>query len=203
VTTLNQDRTDQPSPALKGPVVIATPLDPTSISRLRAGDRVLIRGTVYTGRDAAHRRLAELLQEGKDLPFDLRGQVIYYTGPAPARPGSVIGPAGPTTAFRMDPFTVPLLKAGLKGMIGKGDRSPEITAAIRETGAIYFAATGGAAVLLARSIKKSEIAAYPELGPEAVLKLEVEDLPALVAVDSHGGDLYREGRERYRNGGNR
>lgn len=173
---------DQSSPALNGPVVVATPLDPSSISRLRAGDRVLIRGTLYTARDAAHRRLAELLREGKRLPFDLRGQVIYYTGPAPAPPGSVIGPAGPTTSSRMDPFTIPLLKAGLKGMIGKGGRSPGVVEAIREAGAVYFAA-------------------YPDLGPEAVLKLEVEDLPALVAVDSHGGDLYREGREGYKFGG--
>lgn len=192
---------DQSSPALNGPVVVATPLDPSSISRLRAGDRVLIRGTLYTARDAAHRRLAELLREGKRLPFDLRGQVIYYTGPAPAPPGSVIGPAGPTTASRMDPFTIPLLKAGLKGMIGKGGRSPGVVEAIREAGAVYFAAAGGAAVLLARSIHKAAIAAYPDLGPEAVLKLEVEDLPALVAVDSHGGDLYREGREGYKFGG--
>ncbi len=184
-------------------ITISTPLDAGTISRLRAGDRVLIRGKIYTARDHAHRLLAALIREGADLPFDLRGQVIYYTGPAPAPPGSVIGPAGPTTAGRMDPFTPTLLEAGLKGMIGKGQRSETVVEAIRRTGAVYFAATGGAAVLLARSIKKSRLAAYPELGPEAIRELEVEDFPVLVAVDCRGGDLYREGREKYRRGGER
>ncbi len=180
------------------PIVISTPLSPEVISRLRAGDRVLIRGTVYTARDAAHRRLTESLRQGEELPFDLTGQVIYYTGPAPAPPGTVTGPAGPTTAGRMDPLTAPLLRAGLKGLIGKGERSPETAEAIRKAKAVYFAATGGAAVLLARAVRKSEIAAYPELGPEAIRRLEVEDFPALVALDIHGGDLYRAGREKYR-----
>ncbi len=190
--------TVQSRPVLNEPVIVSTPLDPDAISRLRAGDRVLIRGMIYAARDAAHRRLVDLLRAGKKLPFDLRGQVIYYTGPAPAPPGGVIGPAGPTTASRMDPFAVPLLRAGLKGMIGKGQRSPEVAEAIRAARAVYFAATGGAAVLLARAVRGSRVAAYPDLGPEAVLELEVEDFPALVAVDSHGGDLYREGRERYK-----
>ncbi len=160
----------------------------------------MIRGAVYTARDAAHRRLAECLRKGEELPFDLSGQVIYYTGPAPAPPGAVIGPAGPTTAGRMDPLTPPLLRAGLKGMIGKGERSPETAEAIRSAGAVYFAATGGAAVLLARTVGKSEVAAYPELGPEAVRRLEVRDFPALVALDTYGGDLYREERKKFKIG---
>jgi fumarate hydratase subunit beta len=180
------------------PISISAPLTDNVLRALRAGDRVLIQGVIYTARDAAHRRLAEALREGRDLPFDPRRQIIYYTGPAPARPETIIGPAGPTTAGRMDPFTIHLLQAGLKGMIGKGERSPETAAAIREAGAVYFAATGGAAFLLARSIRKAEVAAYPELGPEAVLKLEVKDFPALVAVDTVGGNLHREGRELYR-----
>lgn len=179
------------------PISISAPLSDTALRALRAGDRVLIQGIVYTARDAAHRRLAKALREGVDLPFDPRRQIIYYTGPAPAPPGTVIGPAGPTTAGRLDPFTIHLLQAGLKGMIGKGERSPETAAAIREAGAVYFAATGGAAVLLARSIRKAEVAAYPELGPEAVLKLEVKDFPVLVAVDTVGGNLHREGRKLY------
>jgi len=180
------------------PISISAPLDDAVLRSLRAGDRVLIRGVIFTARDAAHRRLAAALRAGEEPPFDPRGQILYYTGPAPAAPGSVTGPAGPTTAGRMDPHTVDLLQAGLKGMIGKGERSPETVKEIVRAGAVYFAATGGAAVLLARSIRKAEVAAYPELGPEAVLRLEVKDFPALVAVDTAGGNLYRQGRESYR-----
>ncbi len=180
------------------PISISAPLADAELRSLRAGDRVLVQGIVYTARDAAHRRLDEALREGGELPFDPRRQIIYYTGPAPTVPGTVIGPAGPTTAGRMDPFTAALLQAGLKGMIGKGDRSPETAEAIRAAGAVYFVATGGAAILLSRSIRKAEVAAYPDLGPEAILRLEVEDFPVLVAVDTVGGNLHREGRELYR-----
>lgn len=183
---------------MKKPISISAPLTTADLQPLRAGDRVLIQGTVYTARDSAHRRLVKALEQEQDLPFDPRGQIIYYTGPAPASPGTVIGPAGPTTSGRMDPFTLPLLKAGLKGMIGKGDRSPETAADIQKAGAVYLVATGGAAILLARAIRKAEIAAYPELGPEAILRLEVEDFPALVALDIHGNNLYREGRKKFK-----
>ncbi len=188
----------QPLITMSNPITISTPLRETDIRSLRIGDRVLIRGTVYTARDAAHRRFRELIAEGKELPIDLTGQIIYYTGPAPGRPDEVIGPAGPTTSSRMDPDTVPLLEAGLKGMIGKGDRGPEIVRAIREHGAVYFAATGGAAVLLSRKIRKRELAAYGDLGPEAVLRLEVTDFPVIVAIDSSGRNLYREGPKKYK-----
>ncbi|MFH1037092.1 MAG: Fe-S-containing hydro-lyase [PVC group bacterium] len=180
-------------------VTISTPLRESDLHSLRIGDRVLIRGTVYTARDAAHRRFIGLIAAGKKLPIDLDGQIIYYTGPAPARPGEVIGPAGPTTSGRLDPYTVPLLEAGLKGMIGKGNRGPEIIEAIKKHSAVYFAATGGAAVLLSRQIRKAVVAAYGDLGPEAVLRLEVIDFPVIVAVDTSGRNLYREGPEAYRN----
>ena len=191
VTTLNQDVTTKS-------ISITTPLKESDILDLRAGDRVLLQGVIYTARDAAHKRLVDLLREGKDLPIDLDGQVIYYTGPAPAKPGDIIGPAGPTTAYRMDPFTIPLLDAGLKGMIGKGDRGAVIIDAIKSHRAVYFAATGGAAILYSRAIKKATVAAYPELGPEAILRLEVEDFPVIVAIDSSGNNLYREGVQRYK-----
>lgn len=157
---------------------------------LRAGDRVLLSGVIYTARDAAHKRLYDLLQAGEELPVDLRGQVIYFVGPTPARPGQVIGSAGPTTSGRMDAYTPALIAYGLRGMIGKGRRSPEVLKAIQEHGAVYFGATGGAGALLAKRIVKAEVVAYPDLGPEAIHRLEVKDFPVIVVNDAHGGDLY-------------
>jgi fumarate hydratase subunit beta len=176
---------------------LTTPLSDETIRNLKAGDRVLISGVIYTGRDAAHKRLFDLLQQGKELPVDLRGQVIYYVGPAPAKPGQVIGSAGPTTSGRMDAYAPMLMKYGLKGMIGKGLRNDAVRDAICEHKAVYFGATGGAAALLAKRIKSCEVVAYEDLGTEAIRRLEVEDFPAIVINDCHGGDFYREGVERY------
>lgn len=169
---------------------LQTPLTDEDIIKLHAGNRVLLSGVVYTGRDAAHKRLFELLEAGKPLPIDLRGQVIYYVGPAPAKPGRVIGSAGPTTAGRMDAYAPALIAHGLKGMIGKGIRSEAVRDAMREHKAVYFGATGGAGALLARCIKKAEVVAYEDLGPEAIYRLEVEDFPVIVINDAYGGDLY-------------
>jgi fumarate hydratase subunit beta len=180
---------------------ITTPLSDEVISSLRAGDQVLISGILYTARDAAHKRLVEALEGGQELPFDLQGQTLYYVGPTPAPPGRVIGSAGPTTSGRMDSFTPRLLAAGLKGMIGKGSRSPQVREAIKKHRAIYFAAIGGAGALIARSIKGVEMVAYEDLGPEAIRRLTVEDLPAIVVNDIYGGDLYEEGKARYRRAG--
>lgn len=168
---------------------IKTPLSNRDIEKLKAGNKVLITGSIYTARDTAHRRFIELINQGKELPFDINGQIIYYTGPTPARPGMVIGSAGPTTSSRMDSYTLPLLKKGLKGMIGKGGRSEEVREAIKQYKAVYFLAVGGAGALIARTVKKLDVIAFPELGPEAVMRLEVEDLPAIVAIDCHGGDI--------------
>lgn len=178
--------------------VIVTPLTAEVIDNLRTGDKVLFNGTIYTGRDAAHKRLVEMLTQGEQLPFDPLGQVIYYVGPCPARPGAVIGSAGPTTSGRMDPYTPLLLKAGLKGMIGKGLRSEGVIDAIKRYGAVYFVTTGGAGALLAERIKAAELVAFPDLGPEAIYKLQVENFPAIVAIDRQGNDIYRIGRELYR-----
>lgn len=169
---------------------IQTPLSDEQIAALHAGDRVMLSGTVYTARDAAHKRLFDLLKAGQDLPFDLRGQVIYYVGPAPAPPGKVIGSAGPTTSSRMDAYTPLLIAHGLKGMIGKGKRSSEVKEAIRTYKAVYFAATGGAGALLAQKVKSAEIIAYEDLGPEAIYRLVVEDFPLIVINDIYGADLY-------------
>ncbi len=177
---------------------ITSPFSDEVIAGLRAGDQVLISGTLYTARDAAHQRLIDAMKRKQALPFDPRGQTIYYVGPTPPPPGRVIGSAGPTTSGRMDSFTPRLLAAGLKGMIGKGSRSPEVKRAIKKHRAIYFAATGGAGALIARSIKAVEMVAYEDLGTEAIRKLTVEDLPAIVVNDIHGGDLYEEGKARYR-----
>ena len=177
---------------------ITTPLTEETVAGLRAGDQVLITGTIYVARDAAHKRLAALLEEGKELPFDPRGQIIYYMGPSPARPGRVVGAAGTTTSGRIDPYTPALLRAGLKGMIGKGNRSPEVRRAIQEYRAVYFAAIGGAGALISRSITASEVVAYPELGAEALLRMQVEDFPAIVVNDIYGGDAYEEGKRTYR-----
>ncbi|MBC7261732.1 MAG: Fe-S-containing hydro-lyase [Chloroflexi bacterium] len=180
------------------PLDIAVPLTEEAILQLRAGDRVRISGTVYVARDAAHKRMVEALQRGEPLPFDLRGQIVYYMGPTPAKPGKAIGAAGPTTSGRMDPYTPVLLEAGLKGMIGKGKRSPSVREALCKYKAVYFAVPGGVAALLAGTVKRAELVAYEDLGPEAVLRLELEGLPAIVANDAHGGDAYEEGKAAYR-----
>lgn len=176
---------------------IQAPLTDEVVESLRIGDQVFISGTVYTARDAAHKRLVELLNRGEALPFDIKGQIIFYVGPSPAKPGAVIGSAGPTTSYRMDAYTPPLLAQGLKGMIGKGSRSQAVKDAIVAHKAVYFAAIGGAAALTAERIKKADVVAYPDLGPEAILKLEVEDLPVIVVNDCYGGDLYIEGMKKY------
>lgn len=173
-------------------VRITTPLTEEVIADLQAGQKVLISGTVYTARDAAHKRLVELLNAGKELPFDVRNQIIYYAGPAPTKPGRVIGSAGPTTSGRMDAYTPQLLDLGLKGMIGKGIRTPEVIQSLQKNKAVYFAAVGGAAALIAKKITSCEVIAYPDLGPEAIHKLEVKDLPVIVVNDIYGRDLYRE-----------
>lgn len=176
---------------------ITTPLTLEKTRDLHCGDNVLISGTIYTGRDAAHKRLVELLAQGKDLPLDVKDAIIYYVGPAPAQPGKVIGSAGPTTSYRMDAYAPALLDIGLKGMIGKGKRSPEVIEAMKRNGAVYFGAIGGAGALLAKCIKKAEVIAYEDLGAEAVRRLEVEDLPAVVIIDSQGNNLYEQGRSEY------
>lgn len=176
---------------------ITTPLTLEKTRDLRCGDNVLISGTIYTGRDAAHKRLVELLAQGRDLPLDVKDAIIYYVGPAPAQPGKVIGSAGPTTSYRMDAYAPALLDIGLKGMIGKGKRSPEVIEAMKRNGAVYFGAIGGAGALLAKCIKKAEVIAYEDLGAEAVRRLEVEDLPAVVIIDSQGNNLYEQGRSEY------
>ena len=177
---------------------ITTPLDDETVAGLKAGDQVLLTGVVYTARDAAHKRLIALIKEGKELPVDLRGQVIYYVGPAPAKPGDPIGSAGPTTSMRMDPYAPILMEHGMKGMIGKGMRSREVRDAMVQHRSIYFAAVGGAAALVAKRIKSAEVVAYEDLGPEAIRKLYVEDLPLFVIDDIHGADLYEQGVAKYR-----
>ena len=180
------------------PIKITPPLTDKVVETLRAGDRVLITGVIYTGRDMAHKHLVEGHMKGEKLPFDIKGQVLYYTGPTPAAPGRAIGSAGPTTSYRMDPYTPYLLELGLKGMIGKGPRGKDVKEAIRKYKAVYFAAIGGAGALISRTIHKAEVIAYPELGTEAVMRLEVEDFPAVVVNDAEGADLYRIGVEQYR-----
>jgi len=180
------------------PIRLKAPLSDKDLEKLKIGDRVLISGIVYTGRDAAHKRLFDLVQAGKDLPFDIRGQVIYYVGPTPSKPGQVFGAAGPTTSYRMDAYSPSLIAKGLKGMIGKGMRSEAVKEAMKKHKAVYFAATGGAGALLAKRVKKAEVVAYEDLGPEAIRRLEVEDFPVVVVNDIHGNDLYVEGEKRYR-----
>ena len=177
---------------------IKLPLNEKTISDLRAGDRVLLSGVMYTARDAAHKRIIEELEQGQSPPFYMKGQTLYYVGPSPAPPGRVIGSAGPTTSTRLDEYTPRLLAAGLKGMIGKGPRSSEVKDAMKKYGAVYLGAIGGTGALLSKSIIKSEVVAYADLGPEAVLRLEVKDFPVTVINDIRGGDLYEEGRARYR-----
>ena len=176
---------------------ITTPLKEEDITKLKAGDTVKITGVIYTARDAAHARLVKLLDEGKELPIDVKGQVIYYVGPTPAKPGRPIGSAGPTTSYRMDAYAPRLIKEGLKGMIGKGARSKEVRDAITSEKAVYFAAVGGAAALIAKSIKKAEIITYEDLGAEALRRMEVVDFPAIVINDIYGGDLYQEGQAKW------
>jgi fumarate hydratase subunit beta len=179
-------------------IPLATPLTDDVVALLKAGDRVRISGPLYVARDAAHKRMLRALQAGEELPFDPRGQIIYYMGPSPARPGNPIGSAGPTTSGRMDPYTLPLLEAGLKGMIGKGNRSVEVRQALQQHQAVYFAVTGGIAALVARAIKETEVIAYSDLGAEALRRLVVSDLPAVVINDVYGRDAYEEGQARYR-----
>lgn len=181
---------------------LTTPLTAEDLKDLKAGDDVYITGYVYTARDAAHERLVKLLDEGKELPFDPEGAVIYYVGPAPAKPGNPIGSAGPTTSYRMDSYTPQMLDAGLKGMIGKGKRDQEVKDSIVKNGATYFAAIGGAAALIAKAVKSAEVIAYEDLGAEAVRKLYVEDFPVTVINDAHGNDLYQQGRKEYLDGQN-
>ena len=177
---------------------ILTPLTDEVVEKLKIGDKVLINGVIYTGRDAAHKRLVELVNRGQPPPFDIKGQIIYYVGPTPPKPGKVIGSAGPTSSYRMDPYAPVLMAKGLKGMIGKGSRGKEVIDAMKKYKAVYFAATGGAGALLSKRIKNSEVVVYEDLGPEAIRKIEVEDFPAIVVNDTYGRDLYEEGRKRYK-----
>lgn len=180
------------------PVILTPPLDEETIRGLNAGDRILISGSVYTARDAAHRRMIELIERGEALPVELEGAALYYVGPTPASPGRATGSAGPTTSSRVDRYTPSLLARGLRAVIGKGDRSPEVAAALREYGAVYLAAVGGAGALLAEKVVAAEIVAWPELGPEAIHRFEINEFPAIVVMDAHGGDLYASGRSRFR-----
>ncbi|MDK2804423.1 MAG: fumarate hydratase subunit beta [Peptostreptococcaceae bacterium] len=179
-------------------IYITTPLTDEIISNLKSGDEVLISGTIYTARDAAHKKLVDSINSGDSLPFDIKNAIIYYVGPSPKKPGDVIGSAGPTTSYRMDAYTPTLLDLGLKGMIGKGSRNKNVVESIKKNHAVYFAAIGGAGALISSTIKSSEIIAYEELGPEAVHKLTVEDFPAIVVLDSSGNDLYIIEREKYK-----
>ena len=179
------------------PVSITTPLTREQARKLKAGDSCLISGVIYTARDAAHKRLCELLEKGEPLPIDLRDAIIYFVGPTPAKPGQAIGSAGPTTSYRMDAYSPLLISLGETGMIGKGKRGPEVIAAMKEHGAVYFGAIGGCGALLSQCVKKAEIVAYEDLGAEAVRRLEVEDFPVIVVIDSQGNNLYETGRQAY------
>ena len=176
---------------------ITPPLTDDVVEDLKAGDQVLITGTVYTARDAAHKRLVDLLDKGEKLPFDVKGQLIYFVGPTPPKPGQPIGSAGPTTSYRMNAYTPRIIEAGQKGMIGKGEMGPDVVAAMKKHKAVYLAAVGGAGALIAKSIEAAEVIAYDDLGAEAIRKLTVKDFPAIVALDCHGGNLYNEGIEKY------
>jgi fumarate hydratase subunit beta len=176
---------------------VTTPLTAEKVKDLKAGDTVLITGTIYTARDAAHKRLVELLDNGDELPVDLRNQIIYYVGPTPAKPGHALGSAGPTTSYRMDLYAPRLLDIGLKGMIGKGLRSKEVIESMKKNTAVYFAAIGGAAALIGKAIEKAELVAYEDLGSEAIRKLEVKDLPVVVVIDYEGNNLYEIGQKQY------
>jgi fumarate hydratase subunit beta len=176
---------------------ISAPLTDEVVEDLKIGDNVLISGTVYTARDAAHKRLVELVDKGEKLPFDIKGQIIYFVGPTPARPGEAIGSAGPTTSYRMNIYTPRLIAVGQKGMIGKGEMGPEVVEAMKKHKAVYMAAVGGAGALISRAITAAEIVAYDDLGAEAIRKLTVKDFPVIVALDCHGGNLFEEGIAKY------
>jgi fumarate hydratase subunit beta len=176
---------------------IKSPLDEETVKKLKAGDQVFITGVIYTARDTAHKRMAEALDKGEKLPFDITNQTIYYMGPSPAKPGQVIGSAGPTTSGRMDSYAPRLMAVGLKGMIGKGNRSQVVKDAMKKYKAVYFAAIGGAGALISKSIKKAEVIAYEDLGAEAIRRLEVDNFPATVINDIYGGDLYEQGKAKY------
>ena len=178
---------------------IQTPLTWEDVRTLKAGDSCLITGVIYTARDTAHKRLCELLDKGQPLPVDMENAIIYFVGPTPAKPGQAIGSAGPTTSYRMDAYSPALIAAGQTGMIGKGKRGPEVVAAMKEHGAVYFGAIGGCGALLSKCIKKAEIVAYEDLGAEAIRRLEVEDFPVVVIIDSEGNNLYESGRKEYLN----
>lgn len=178
-------------------VKITTPLTEDKVENLKAGDSVLLSGVLYTGRDAAHKRLIDLLDNDEVLPLNIKNEIIYYVGPSPAKPGMIIGSAGPTTSYRMDPYAPKLLDLGLKGMIGKGARNQEVIDAIKRNKAVYFGAIGGAAALIAKSIVKSDIIAYEDLGAEAIRRIEVKDMPLVVIIDSEGKNLYEEGQKEY------
>ncbi|MCT4545083.1 MAG: Fe-S-containing hydro-lyase [Vallitalea sp.] len=174
------------------------PLTEEKVENLKAGDKVLLSGVIYTSRDAAHKRMVEQLNKGENLPFDIKDNIIYYVGPSPAKEGEVIGSAGPTTSYRMDPYTPCLLDKGLKGMIGKGDRNKDVINSMIQNKAVYFAAVGGTAALLADKIKKVEVIAYNDLGTEAIRKMEVEDLPLIVVIDCNGNNLYESEKQKYK-----
>ncbi len=181
-----------------GQIRISAPLMDEDIAKLRAGQHVRFYGMIYTARDAAHKRMLQAIEQGEALPFDLKGQIIYYVGPSPARPGRIIGSAGPTTSMRMDPFTPKLLELGLKMAIGKGGRGPRVQRALRENKAAYCLAIGGAGALLSKTIRKVEVIAYEDLGTESIKKLEVDGFPAIVCCDMYGGDLLLLGKEQWR-----
>jgi fumarate hydratase subunit beta len=174
------------------------PLSLQNLEQLVAGDKVFISGVIFTARDTAHRRMVELLNCGEPLPFDINGQIVYYVGPTPAPPGRPIGAAGPTTSYRMDVYAPRLMEVGMRGMIGKGPRSPEVIAAMKKWGCVYFGATGGAGALLSLAIKKAEVIAFADLGPEAIRKLEVENFPVVVINDLKGNDLYKDNVKKYK-----
>lgn len=178
-------------------ISVKAPLSREEARKLRSGDSCLISGVIYTARDAAHKRLCELVAQGKELPLDIKDSIIYFVGPTPAKPGEVIGSAGPTTSYRMDAYSPILIAQGQTGMIGKGKRSPEVVAAMKEYGAVYFGAIGGCGALLSQCIKKAEVIAYDDLGAEAIRRLEVEDFPVVVIIDSEGNNLYETGRAAY------
>ena len=178
-------------------IKITAPLSREEARKLKSGDSVLISGVIYTARDAAHKRLCELADKGQELPLDIRDSIIYYVGPTPAKEGQAIGSAGPTTSYRMDAYSPTLIRLGETGMIGKGKRGPEVIAAMKEHGAVYFGAIGGCGALLSKCIKKAEVIAYDDLGAEAIRRLEVEDFPVVVVIDSEGNNLYELGRQEY------
>ena len=177
---------------------VTTPLTDEAVMDLKAGDQVLINGVIYTARDAAHKRLVQMHKDGEKLPFDLEGQIVYYVGPCPAKPGHAIGPCGPTTSLRMDAYTPAVLELGLKGMIGKGQRTKDVKDSMIKNKAVYFASVGGAAAVIARSVTKATVVGFEDFGPEAIYELEVTDFPCIVVTDAEGADVYDFGMQQYR-----